>query len=523
MKKEIKIKNVTKRRGVRCRSLAALILCILCAATQMEPVYASGRIFAEKDGTASPGASVEAIDKTEMLEELYALPGDVKVFAADEEAEEDEGAQPEEATSENSPEESGQETEGEGPSAEDPDSGQETGEPQEPGDSQETGEPQEPNDSDKLPVPKKVTGLRTTRQSDKKVLLAWDESEGAETYEVYRRTGSGSYKKLDEVKTERYVDKTIVYGKTYRYRIIPVNADGAAGAAAAITFSHTQAVNILTQKYTFRQMETDMKELAKAYSDYCELTSIGISVEGRTIYDFAIGNPNAGRSLLVVSTLHAREYICSAVLMREIEYYLRNYNKTISGTKPADVLNDMQIHYIVMANPDGVTISQTSYARWKANSRGVDLNRNFPAKKFVVGGKKGSEGYSGKKALSEPESKAVAALTKDLKKKQNLVGVVNYHAMGQIVFGDCSISKIKKATTTMYQIARALTGYRDAGGYSSGKASSGGQYREYVMDILGLPSITLEIGATSAPCSYWEYESAFQKNKLVVLKIAEAL
>ena len=176
-----------------------------------------------------------------------------------------------------------------------------------------------------------------------------------------------------------------------------------------------------------------------------------------------------------------------------------------------------------MANPDGVTISQTKTPRWKANSHGVDLNRNFPADKFVVKGKRGAEGYSGLKALSEPESAAIAKLTKNLKKNQNLLGVVNYHAMGQIVFGDCADAKIKKNTQLMYSIARKLTGYADSGGYASPKSTADGSYREYVMYMLGIPSITLEVGSTYAPCSYWEYESAFQKNRLVVLKIADAL
>ena len=66
------------------------------------------------------------------------------------------------------------------------------------------------------------------------------------------------------------------------------------------------------------------------------MTIFVTSVQGRAIYDFAIGNPDAEESLLVVSTLHAREYICSAVLMKELEYYLENYNGTIGGVKPAN-------------------------------------------------------------------------------------------------------------------------------------------------------------------------------------------
>lgn len=374
-----------------------------------------------------------------------------------------------------------------------------------------------------LPKPKKVTGLHLTCESDQKVLLEWNESENVAYYRVYRKKENGAYKSLGEPDQASYTDASVTFGKKYTYKVVAVNQDDKEGSAATIQLSNTQAVDIKTQKYTYKQMVTDMKELEKKYTNYCELTPIGESVEGRTIYDFAIGNPNAQDSLLVVSTLHAREYICSALLMKEIEYYLRNYNNALSGSTPAKVLKNTQIHYIVMSNPDGVTISQTKSPRWKANSRGVDLNRNFPANKFIVKGRRGSEGYTGLKALSEPESKAIAALTTNLKKNQHLLGVVNYHAMGQIVFGDCASSKIKQDTQTMYRIARSLTGYSDAGGYSSPKSVADGSYREYVMYLLGVPSITIEVGSTYAPCSYWEYESAFQKNKMVVIKIADAL
>ena len=295
-----------------------------------------------------------------------------------------------------------------------------------------------------------------------------------------------------------------------------------ADEAAKVTFSNTKAVQIRSQKYTYSQMKKDMQELEQKYSNYCEMTKIGTSVQGRAIYDFAIGNPDAEESLLVVSTLHAREYICSAVLMKELEYYLENYNGTIGGVKPANTLNKIQIHYIVMANPDGVTVSQTRHSTWKSNGRGVDLNRNFPAKHFVSGGKKGAQGYSGKKALSEPESYAVATLTRQLMKQQNLQGVVNYHAMGRIIYGDCTKGSLKKDTYKMYDIAKKITGYSKAPDSGSGK-SWGGQYREYVMDLLNKPSITIEIGSSVAPCPYWQYEIEFQKNRYVVVRIANAL
>lgn len=393
----------------------------------------------------------------------------------------------------------------------------------EPSEMPEQSEPPEQSETQQetLSVPEKVKDLRTTCQSDTSVLLEWSESEGATSYEIYRKQGKFAYKKITTVENTSYTDKTIKYGKSYYYKVVPRNINGKAGKAATIRLDNQQAVTIRSQKYSYAQMKADMKELKAQYSDYCEIEEIGKTVNGRSIYDFSIGDPEAKRSLLVVSTLHGREYICSVVLMKEIQYYLRNYNKSIGGIVPAEVLKDVRIHYIVMANPDGVMVSQAKYARWKSNGRGVDLNRNFPAKKFKSGGKKGAEGYSGPKALSEPETMAVAKLTKTLKKENKLCGVVNYHAMGNIIYGSCNSSKVRKDTKKMYRIAKAETGYKRA--IDSGNTTPGGQYREYVMYMLNLPSITIEVGTTAAPCSYWEYEPEFQKNKLVVLKIAKAL
>lgn len=372
-----------------------------------------------------------------------------------------------------------------------------------------------------VPIPSKITGLRTTSQTQTKVKIEWNACENA-AYTIYRKQGSGAYHKLATVEKPSYTDKKIKEGKNYHYKIVAYNTLDQEGEAATIAFSNAAIVKIASQKYTYAQMKQQMKMLKSKYSDYCEMTEIGSSVKGHSLYDFTIGSPDADSSVLVVGTLHAREYICAAVLMQEIEYYLSNYNCRIGGMKPADVLENTQIHYVVMANPDGVEISQKSYARWKSNARGVDLNRNFPIKKFVSGGTKGAEGYSGKKALSEPESRAIAALTVKLKTKQKLQGVINYHAMGRIIYGSCSSKKIAKDTKTMYQIAKRETNYI-AAPESSKTKSPGGQYREYVMYLLGIPSITIEVGKTWAPCSYYEYKTEFLKNKNVVLKITKAI
>lgn len=248
-----------------------------------------------------------------------------------------------------------------------------------------------------VPIPSKITGLRTTSQTQTKVKIEWNACENAAAYTIYRKQGSGAYHELATAEKPSYTDKKIKEGKNYHYKIVAYNTLNQEGEAATIAFSNAAIVKIASQKYTYAQMKQQMKMLKNKYSDYCEMTEIGSSVKGHSLYDFTIGSKEADSSVLVVGTMHAREYICATVLMQEIEYYLSNYNCMIGGMKPADVLGNKQIHYVVMANPDGVEISQKSYARWKSNARGVDLNRNFPTKKFVSGGTKGQKAIRGKR------------------------------------------------------------------------------------------------------------------------------
>ncbi len=109
-------------------------------------------------------------------------------------------------------------------------------------------------------------------------------------------------------------------------------------------------------------------------------------------------------------------------------------------------------------------------------------------------------------------------LTKKLNNTQTLA-VVNYHAMGQIVFGDYGgkNKKLGSDITDMYRIARSTTGYSSAAGYGG---TSNGNYREYLMYKVKVPSITIEVAGISCPVPKYQYASAFNRNKLVVLREA---
>ncbi|MDE6853208.1 MAG: hypothetical protein K2J67_12130, partial [Lachnospiraceae bacterium] len=294
------------------------------------------------------------------------------------------------------------------------------------------------------------------------------------------------------------------------------------------------------QKYTYAEMAGDIIRLSRKYPGIVHYNVIGKSEDGRNLYEVTVGNRRASRSILVVSTLHAREYMASLLCMNQIEYYARNYREEIDSRKVSDVLNRVCIHYIPMANPDGVTISQqgisqirskklrkklkkiskgVNTALWKANARGVDLNNNFPYE-FQVRGEAGSQGYSGIRAANSKEAGAIVRRVKALK-GSNLKAVVNYHAMGSVIYGSSKLAGSASAaagTDRMYQTAREVTGYSGIGG--DGSSGSSGSFREYVMCDLKLPSITLEIGRHTCPGPISEFPRIWRENANLVLREA---
>ena len=125
-------------------------------------------------------------------------------------------------------------------------------------------------------------------------------------------------------------------------------------------------------------------------------------------------------------------------------------------------------------------------------------------------------------AASEPETKAISKLLKELKKTKTLKGVVNYHAMGSIVFGSGGKGNVKKNTLKMYRLARSITGYTSGDSYGSGSPSVGSM-RDYIMEKIKSPSITLEIGVIGCPLPTSQFASIWGKNHALVLREAKLL
>ena len=121
-------------------------------------------------------------------------------------------------------------------------------------------------------------------------------------------------------------------------------------------------------------------------------TVIGHSVDGRAIHAVESGTPGRPR-VLVVGCIHGNECAGSAV------------THNLVRRKPPGSFDLWVIHCV---NPDGRKLGV------RQNGRGVDLNRNFGSQWIPIGSRWDPE-YSGPRKWSEPETRTVRRLVKDLK------------------------------------------------------------------------------------------------------------
>ncbi len=304
--------------------------------------------------------------------------------------------------------------------------------------------------------------------------------------------------------------------------------------------------------YTYDELCEDLPLIKDHYPELFDYSVIGTTADRRNIYDITIGSKNADRQIVFVASCHAREYMTSLLVMDMAEYLLNSYyEKSHNGVPYKDILSEYAIHIVPMLNPDGVTISQfgadglnseilrnnarvmyknavtwgyTSlseedyYKRWKANARGVDINRNFDAKWDIIETLKGRTGanFKGFEPMSERESICISEFIKSLSHPET---VVSYHATGSMIYWDYGqTGDLRERSEKQIKIVKELTGYT-ALDYS--EYSSGGLSDYIIAENMDIVPETIEIGTTPAPVDMSEYDEIYNKNFLIPISLAE--
>lgn len=122
---------------------------------------------------------------------------------------------------------------------------------------------------------------------------------------------------------------------------------------------------------------------------------LGRSVRGTKLvmHVFGEGEP----AVFILGGIHGEEPTSAALAERFVEHLRAN----------PSLWQDRTVAVLARANPDGLAVGT------RVNSRGVDLNRNFPAANW----RKSRLGryYGGKKAACEPETRAIIKAVRGIK------------------------------------------------------------------------------------------------------------
>ncbi|MBQ2736479.1 MAG: peptidase M14 [Clostridia bacterium] len=279
---------------------------------------------------------------------------------------------------------------------------------------------------------------------------------------------------------------------------------------------------IQNSEYDYDKMVKKLLSLSENYESI-DLSYIGNTVLGRKIPMVTMGDGNAKRGVLYVSTHHPMENICTSLMIRFIEEYaeLIKQGKYAYGINTRVLYKMRRICIVPMLNPDGVEyrlhgIEATNpikdrivkynggedFSDWNSNARGVDLNHNYNAYfdeyKMIERDSNitpGKTRYSGEAPESEPE---VSALANYIRYNQEKIdGILSFHTQGEEIFFKSRGIEAPKSSFTAKQISK-MTGYCVS--EAEGLSSYGGLTDWFVKEY-NKPSFTVECGKGKNPLS----------------------
>ncbi len=293
--------------------------------------------------------------------------------------------------------------------------------------------------------------------------------------------------------------------------------------------------------YSFDEMEKDLFLLKERFP--IELQSIGKSEKGRDLWAARLGKGE--KSLLLVGTHHGREWMTTSLLMKMLEKYAIAYKQGEKlGSYSPQLLDEVSIWFVPMINPDGVSIQQGNlsrlsftekiaiwqmnaysfnWIRWKANAKGVDLNRQYPAGWNTVTAeveKPSYQFYKGRRPFEAKEVQALSSFTQNIKP----LIAVSYHTSGREIFW--YYQNKRKHVVRDYMLAKKtaqLTRYKLS---MPENHAMGSGFTDWFITEFERPAMTIELSylvdETEPPLSVFPEE--WQRNQFVgIMLVNEAI
>lgn len=333
-------------------------------------------------------------------------------------------------------------------------------------------------------------------------------------------------------------------------------------------------VDVTDARYTYEEMRIDIETLCEKFGDRLSCEVIGLSVDGRELFELTLGSPEAKNHIFVQAAIHGREYMTAQLVMRMAEYYAAHYDSgSYQGKSYRELFRDTAVHIVPMSNPDGVTISQFGiggiknedirdliyecYLRdrktivwekdangdmawadyfgrrgwnrsmakngrlisfreyqtiWKSNANGVDLNNNFDADWEGISLKTDPayRSHKGPSAASEPEAQA---LVREAVRREYLC-YLSYHAKGQLIYYDVkgNDAQTSERSQGLAAFLEQTLKYEPFNTKSGYNVNLGG-FSDWLQLSRKAASVTIENGKHPCPLGIQEFEGIWSRSR----------
>ncbi len=292
----------------------------------------------------------------------------------------------------------------------------------------------------------------------------------------------------------------------------------------------------LNTPYYYYDLTRDLNDFANKYKNIAKLAIIGSSHDNRLIPMLRIGTGD--KAVLFTAGVHARETINTIVLMKIIEDILIAYTNcnTLWGYNLEKLLKEVSLYFIPLLNPDGYMVSLMGFSKirnyeyqtqaknlnipyqyWKYNARGIDINRNFPAKSFKVK-------FENDTPASENETQALINVFHSMP----IIGYIDFHSRGKEIFYHRAAMP-KEYNDRQLELAEKLseiTGYTLSKPEEEiGEGDSGGNTVQYFSETFAQPALTVETVFDEAKfvLPLYNQDETYSEIKTVPISFAQML
>ncbi|MFP7493860.1 M14 family metallocarboxypeptidase [Terribacillus saccharophilus] len=294
----------------------------------------------------------------------------------------------------------------------------------------------------------------------------------------------------------------------------------------------TAAVTHLHGYYDYAACLHDIQTLQQLFP-FLKIRTAYKSVMGKPVTELLIGKGK--KRIHINASFHGNEWITSSALMRFVNDYLLSvtHDDTLFGYSASKLYQDVTLSIVPMVNPDGVDLvihgsktaqeyeelvrflngDCTDFQGWKSNIKGVDLNKQYPARWEYEQLRKpklpGPRDFPGRTPLTEPESIGMYELVQD----GNFDMVVALHTQGEEIYWSYD-EKEPSISSTLVSRMEEVSGYegiKELDNYAG--------FKDWFIDHYRRPGFTIELGKGENPLPIEQIDTIYEKLQAILMVI----